>query len=101
MEIAKDVTDSEFKKARFQSRLTWVITFSVPLAAFLYWLLVDASFFHSNNAPPYRLAIVWGILANRVAYFIFKDGRKMGSLRMQQYVKLKKFRLAREKSKSL
>ena len=101
MQIAKDVEESEYRKARLQNRLIWFFTFAVPLGMFLYWLLVDASFFNADGGPPYRLAIGSGIFVNRVLYYTLKDGRKMNTVRMQKYAELRRFRLSRESARIL
>ena len=101
MQVAKDVTEEEYQKALLQSRLTLILTFSVPIGAFLYWLLVDASFFHSDETPPFRLAIVWGVLANRFFYYTLKEGKKMSTLRMQKYKELRRLRKAMSRNNTL
>ena len=92
MQVAKDVTEEEYKKALLQARLTLGFTFLVPVAIFGYWLLVDASFFRKDGSPPFRFAIAGGLLANRMLYYTLKEGKKMSTLRLQKYKELRTLR---------
>lgn len=96
LEVARDVTEEEYRKALLQSWLTWIFTFAVPIGMFGYWLLVDASVFHENEAPPFRPAIAGGVLINRILYYTLKEGKKMSTLRMQKYKELRTLRKFRQ-----
>lgn len=96
--IAKDVTESEFQKAKFQNRIALIATFSVPVLLFLYWLLVNATFLSAEGEPPFKASIVWALIANRGFYYFLKEGRKMSTLRMIKYMELRKLRAFRKEN---
>ena len=95
MMLGKDVTEAEYRKARLQHRVTLIATFAVPLALFLYWLLVNATYLSSDGPPPFRESIAAGLAINRLLYYTLKEGRKMSTMRLIQDAELKKYRKTR------
>lgn len=94
-QIAADVTEEEFRKARLQARLTWILTFGSSMLAVFLWI----SGFRLLGFLPQ--GILAGIGAYAAFYAILSEGRKMNTMRLRKYQELRRLRQAKGKAKAL
>lgn len=87
MKIAADVTEEEFKRAKFQNSLVWVLTFAlIPLIFFVMLLTIGI-------APGGMLGLMAiGCGAHLLLRKLFKESSKMSTLRMKKYKELRSYR---------
>ena len=86
LRIAADVSEDEYRRARWQHRLLWALTFVPPILPFflgLWAIMVWQAF------------LLGGIAVHMALRYLLRDASKMSTQRMKKYKELRIFRAMR------
>ncbi len=89
--IALDVEESEYQKAKLQVVLLWTVTMIAPLIGLGLWAI------GLRLGGWMAQAVALGVATHMLMYKLLPEARKMSTLRMKKYKELRELRMARER----